>query len=185
MKPIFREAAATAGLAGAEAQMARLRRALLEAEDGHGGRLADDASFKRRAAALEIQLLGLQALAARCAAEQMSGRSLSPKSAMLGAERHHASAPQSSSRGPSPKSALLELRCTQLRQAIAETMIEAAGYYALAAPNRLLLHNEGPIGPDWAASAAQEMLAEAKELGPADADAHRRLIVTLFGTASF
>ena len=159
MKPIFREASATAGLAGAEAQMARLRRALLEAEDGHGGRLADDASLKRRAAALEIQLLSLQALAARCAAEQMSGRS------------------------PSPKSALLELRCTQLRQAVAETTIEAAGYYALAAPNGLLLHNEGPIGPDWAASAVQEMLAEAKGLGPAAA-AHRCLLVPLFGTAS-
>ena len=103
--------------------MLRLRRALQEAPDGQGGCLADAADFKREAAALEVRLAGLQALEARCAAERSAGRN------------------------PGAKAQMLEVRSAELCLAVMEMLVEAAGYYALASADSLLLHNEGPVGP--------------------------------------
>lgn len=158
MKPIFREAPLPAGLTEAEERMARLRRVLLEAADGQGGRLADAVPFRRRVAALEIRLLGLRALSVRCQAELVDGKA------------------------PGTKAAMLQVRGAELRQAILELLVEAAGYHALAAPNGRLLHNEGPIGPDWAAPAVREMLAGLPELGGGGVpDAYQRLVAALLG----
>ena len=103
--------------------MLRLRRALQEAPDGQGGCLADAADFKREAAALEVRLAGLQALEARCAAERSAGRN------------------------PGAKAQMLEVRSAELCLAVMEMLVEAAGYYALASADSLLLHNEGAGRP--------------------------------------
>lgn len=137
--------------AEAERQMLRLRQALQAAPDGEGGRLADDADCQRRAAALEVRLAGLQALEARCIAERSAGKD------------------------PGAKALMLELRSAELCVAVMEMMVEAAGYYALAPADALLLHNEGPVGPRYALPALQGMLAAQVEFGPGGAfDAHRR-----------
>ena len=119
-----------------------LRQALREAPDGQGGRLADDADCQRKAAALEVRLAGLQALEARCAAERSAGRD------------------------PGAKARMLEVRGTELCLAIMELLVEAAGYYALASADSILLHNEGPVGPPYASPATQGMLAAQAEFGP-------------------
>ena len=140
--------------AEAERQMLRLRQALQAAPDGQGGRLADDAGCQRRAAALEMRLAGLQALQARCAAERSAGQD------------------------PGAKALMLELRSAELCLAIMEMTAEAAGYYALASSDSVLLHNEGPVGPRYALPALQGMLAAQAEFGPGGAfDAHRRRLV--------
>ena len=143
----------------AERQMLRLRRALQEAPDGQGGCLADAADFKREAAALEVRLAGLQALEARCAAERSAGRN------------------------PGAKAQMLEVRSAELCLAVMEMLVEAAGYYALASADSLLLHNEGPVGPPYASPALQGMLAAQAEFGPDSAidAARRRLVAELLG----
>ena len=122
--------------------MLLLRQALREAPDGQGGRLADDADCQRKAAALEVQLTGLQALEARCAAECSAGQD------------------------PGAKARMLEVRSAELCLAIMELLVEAAGHYALASADSILLHNEGPVGPPYASPAVQGMLAAQAEFGP-------------------
>ena len=141
--------------------MAHLRRALAQTEDGQGRRLAEVAAFEGKASALAIRLLGLRALAARCAAERLAGRD------------------------PGPLPVMLEVRSAELQQAIVELLVEAAGYYGMAAPDAVLLHNEGRIGPEWAAPAVRELLDGLQGLGPTGAsDAQGRLIAALFEKAS-
>ena len=134
-----------------------LQEALREAPDGQGGRLADDADCQRKAAGLEVRLAGLQALEARCAAERSVGRDSGAKARML------------------------EVRGTELCSAIMELLVEAAGYYALASADSILLHNEGPVGPPYASPAVQGMLAAQAEFGPDNPfdDAWRRLAAEL------
>lgn len=140
--------------AEAERQMLRLRQALQAAPDGQGGRLADDADCKRRMAALQVRLAGLQALQARCVAERSAGQD------------------------PGAKALMLELRSAELCFAVMEMLTAAAGYYALAPSDALLLHNEGPVGPHYALPTLQGMLAAQAEFGPGGAfDAHRRRLV--------
>ena len=157
MQRIFRGAAPLSAVSEAAKRMLLLRRALQEAPDGQGGRLADDANCRRKAAALEVRLAGLQALQARCAAERSAGRD------------------------PGAKARMLEVRSAELCLAIAELLVEAAGYYALASADSILLHNEGPVGPPYASPAVQGMLAAQAEFGPDSAfdAARRRLAVEL------
>ena len=142
--------------AAAARQMRRLRQALRETPDGEGGRLADAEDCKRKAAALEVQLAGLQALQARCAAERSTGKD------------------------PGAKAQMLEVYSAELCLAITAMLVEAAGYYALASADSVLLHNEGAVGPPYAWPTVQGMLAAQAEFGLGSAfDAARRLAAEL------
>lgn len=126
--------APVAPTAAAQGQLARLRRALDEAGDGCGGRLADQPSFRRRLADLETELLALQAVEARSLPRRAMGAS-------AGADI-----------------LTLRLRCPQLRRRIDAACADAAGYYALPLQDTALLDNEPALAPSYALPAGQGML---------------------------
>ena len=99
----------------------------------------EDLAAKRDA--LAVDLAGLQALELRCVDALASGRPL-----------------------PVPL-ALMQLRSREILLQLGALQIDCFGYYALpypdpAFPNPMLLHNEGPIGPDEAAGVMQHALAD-------------------------
>ncbi len=126
--------APVAPTASAERQLARLRRALHEAGDGYGGRLADQPGFRRRLADLEIELLALQAVEASSLARRAAGVS-------TGADI-----------------LTLRVRCPQLRRRVDAACADAAGYYALPLQDAALLDNEPSLAPSYASPAGQVML---------------------------
>ena len=99
----------------------------------------DDLAAKRNA--LAVDLAGLQALELRCVDALAGGKAL-----------------------PVPLE-LLRLRSRKILLQLGALQIECFGYYALpypdgAFPNTVMLHNEGPIGPDQAAGVMQQTLAD-------------------------
>jgi hypothetical protein len=55
---------------------------------------------------------------------------------------------------------LLRLRSRELLMQLGTLQVECFGYYALPYPDELLLHNEGPIGPDLATAATRQALVQ-------------------------
>ncbi len=111
----------------------RLKRIASESIDGSEP-LIDDAKFRDKITAIEVQLKALEITTMRVLAEEA---------------RHHG-------RGkPHPASSILKIRGTQIQQAISALFVEAAGPYALpAAPEDMEGWNEPEIAPDWAGMAA-------------------------------
>ena len=103
--------------------------------------LEEDPDLTARRDALAVDLAGLQALELRCADALGSG-------------------------GPLPVPLdLMRLRSRQILLQLGALQIDCFGYYALpypdpAFPNPMLLHNEGPIGPEEAAGVMQHALAD-------------------------
>ncbi|MDB5432623.1 MAG: acyl-CoA dehydrogenase [Caulobacter sp.] len=98
---------------------------------GQGGNLwDDDADFRGRLAALEIEVAGL-AYAERNAAEALSA-----------------------GRGIGPTASVLKLQVSTLQQKVTELAVEALGHYALPDQRGALGYgaNAAPIGPDHAAT---------------------------------
>jgi alkylation response protein AidB-like acyl-CoA dehydrogenase len=122
-----------AGVARSQVQLARLRE--LAVTTGVGGlRLIDNETFKRDVDAVDIELLALETTELRTLASVEAGGA------------------------PGPESSILKIKGTEIGQRIADLTMEALGYYAIPFPDRQLIDNEGPIGPEPAALAIQRML---------------------------
>jgi alkylation response protein AidB-like acyl-CoA dehydrogenase len=103
--------------------------------------LQEDEALAAKRDALAVDLAGLQALELRCVDALASGQPL-----------------------PVPLE-LMQLRSREILLQLGALQIDCFGYYALpypdpAFPNPMLLHNEGPIGPDEAAGVMQHALAD-------------------------
>lgn len=55
---------------------------------------------------------------------------------------------------------LLRLRSREILLKLGALQVESFGYYALPYPDEMLLHNEGPIGPDTAAATVRQNLTQ-------------------------
>ncbi|HSG89431.1 MAG TPA: acyl-CoA dehydrogenase family protein [Pseudomonadales bacterium] len=122
-----------AGVARSETQIRRLRQ--IATETGvDGGNLWDDADFRRRLEALEIELQALSMTELRVLAQVEQGGA------------------------PGPESSILKIKGTELSQSVAMMMIEAFGYYGMAYPDHALIDNEGPIGHPYVLPAMKGML---------------------------
>ncbi|MGQ0677104.1 MAG: acyl-CoA dehydrogenase family protein [Rhodospirillales bacterium] len=108
-----------------KAMLARLRR--IAQDNGRAG----DPAFRRRMAAVEVELRALEMTELRIVMAEQRGRS------------------------PGPEASLLKIKGTELAQAASELLVEAIGLDAL--PDRARLpegDNAAPIGPDYADSIA-------------------------------
>jgi alkylation response protein AidB-like acyl-CoA dehydrogenase len=122
------------GIAG----VARSKRAIEKLKDiarseiDAGEPLIDDASFRRKIADLEVDLLALEYTELRTLASESAGK------------------------GPGPESSLLKIKGTEIQQRVTELALEAVGHYG--APYFRGFPNDGdnaiPIGPDYAHRAA-------------------------------
>jgi len=112
-----------AGIARSKRGLERLRGIAATEPSDAGGRLIEDAFFKRKLAELEIDLTALEFTELRTLAGETSGR------------------------GPGPESSILKIKGTEIQQRLSELALEAAGYYG-APYLRDAPHNLGPIGPD-------------------------------------
>jgi alkylation response protein AidB-like acyl-CoA dehydrogenase len=122
-----------AGVARAQVQIEALKR--VAAETGvDGGRLIDDASFRRRIDEVTIDLLALEMTELRTLATVEQGGA------------------------PGPESSILKIRGTEIAQTIAMLQVEAFGYYGIPYPGEALIDNEGPVGPEFALPALKGML---------------------------
>lgn len=101
---------------------------------GSFGSKEEEDGVRRKCSALEVDTRGLEALELRYL--DALSRNLEP---------------------PFPPS-LLRLRSRELLMQLGALQVECFGYYALPYPDELLLHNEGPVGPDIAASATRKAL---------------------------
>jgi len=97
------------------------------------GTLADDAGFRERVAALEVELKALEMTQMRLIAESSS----------------------TASGKADPKSSILKLKGSELQQAATELLLEVAGYAAMELDREFLRGAEHAIsGEDWAACIA-------------------------------
>ncbi|WP_238179712.1 acyl-CoA dehydrogenase family protein, partial [Methylobacterium dankookense] len=112
-------------------RIARIKRLAKEMPAGDGT-MWDDPAFRTRIAEVEIELKALEITQMRVAARQ--GRADSTQ--------------------PDPASSLLKIRGSQLQQAATELLVELAGPFALAAPERGAGANDLPGGFDWVDAAA-------------------------------
>jgi pimeloyl-CoA dehydrogenase large subunit len=96
------------------------------------GTLWDDPDFRKRVAAIEVQLKALEITQLRVVA---------------GARRQ-------SEGKPDPASSILKIKGSELQQATTELLKDIAGPYALPLTDPNVLSNEPPVGPEWAATAA-------------------------------
>ncbi len=114
----------------------RIRRAKDLAAQTHIGEelLIDQAAFRQKIAALEIQLKALEVTQLRVVANQSKRQ-----------------------RGTQdPASAILKIRGSEIAQAASELLLDVVGPYALPALSKddLESDNQAPIGPGWAATIA-------------------------------
>lgn len=112
-------------------RMARIRRLAQEMPAGEGT-MWDDRDFRERFAGVEIELKALEITQMRVVAAQARdpGR-------------------------PDPASSILKIKGSQLQQATTELLLEVAGPFALAAPERgAEPTNDWPFDHDWADAAA-------------------------------
>ncbi len=95
-------------------------------EASDGGRLIDNADFRRRCADIEIQLLSVEQVMLRALAAYSADRELGALTSMI------------------------KIRRSEVQQAISELGVEAAGYYALPMDVNALRHgwNEEPVGDE-------------------------------------
>jgi pimeloyl-CoA dehydrogenase large subunit len=124
------------GIARVGISKARLRRlkelATLEHIDGKS--MLEDPNFRRKIAAVEVELKALEITQLR----------------VVAAARHGANGK------PDPASSILKIKGSELQQAITELLLEVVGPYALPAPRpgEDERWNEPPVGPDWAETLA-------------------------------
>ena len=115
-----------------KARLRRLKELAALARDGDR-RLIDDERFRRKVAAIEVELKALELTQLRVVARERNG----------GAHK------------PDPASSILKIKGSELQQAISELLLEVAGPYALPlAHDDAERWNEPPAGPDWAAALA-------------------------------
>ncbi len=122
-----------AGVARSQVSIGRLKGIASETQQD-GGRLIDQEAFKRQIYAIEIELMALEVTELRTLASIEEGGA------------------------PGPESSILKIRGTEIGQRISDLMIEAFGYYGMPYPAPHLIDNEGPVGPERAVAALQEML---------------------------
>src|SRR5262245_105573 len=122
-----------AGVARSQVLLAQLRE-LATATGVAGERLIDNATFKRDIDAVDVELLALEITELRTLASVEAGGA------------------------PGPESSILKIKGTEIGQRISDLSMEALGYYAIPFPDRQLIDNEGPIGPQTAVAAIQRML---------------------------
>ncbi len=124
------------GIARVGTSMARIRRIKqLAALEQSGGRpLIEDARFREKVAAVEIELKALEITMLRVVAD----------------ERHRAKGK------PNPASSILKLKGSELYQATTELLLDVVGPYALAyqPDDDAEGSNQPPVGPDYAGEAA-------------------------------
>ena len=125
------ERSGIAGVARSKRALERLRGMAATEPSDAGGRLIEDAFYRRKLADLEIDLTALEFTELRTLAGETSGQ------------------------GPGPESSILKIKGTEIQQRLNELALEAAGYYG-APYLRDALHNLGPIGPDDARGLAGE-----------------------------
>jgi len=112
-------------------RLARIRRLAQEMPAGEG-MLWDDRDFRERLALVEIELKALEITQMRVVAAQARDPAK-----------------------PDPASSILKIKGSQLQQATTELLLEVAGPFALAAPERgSELSNDWPFEHDWADAAA-------------------------------
>jgi pimeloyl-CoA dehydrogenase large subunit len=95
------------------------------------GTLWDDPAFRRRVAAIEVQLKALEITQLRVVAAR---RPADGK--------------------PDPYSSILKIRGSELQQATTELLLDVAGPYAMPFDAQTEQANEPPVAPDWAARSA-------------------------------
>ncbi|HET9161318.1 MAG TPA: acyl-CoA dehydrogenase family protein [Caulobacteraceae bacterium] len=122
------ERSGIAGVARSKRGIDRIR-AMAKAEYGDNGMpLITDASFKRKVAELEIDLMALEFTELRTLAAESAGK------------------------GPGPESSILKIKGTEIQQRVTELALEAAGHYG--APFFRGFPQDGdnahPIGPEYA-----------------------------------
>jgi pimeloyl-CoA dehydrogenase large subunit len=124
------------GIARIGISKSRLKRLKeLAALEQIGGRpMLEDADFRRKIAAVEVELKALEMTQLRVVA---AGR-------------------QGVNGKPDPASSILKIKGSELQQAITELLLEVVGPYALPAPRpgEDERWNEPPVGPDWAETVA-------------------------------
>lgn len=111
----------------------RRLRAIAAREPTPSGYLIDDPDFRLRIAGLEIDLMALEITTLRLLAALQSGAE------------------------PGTEANILKIKGSELQQAIAEAMMDAAGDYAMASDPHAFADgtHPGPIGPDHAAPLAR------------------------------
>ena len=107
-------------------------KALAQAVPVGDSTLWDDPEFRKRVAAIEVQLKALEITQLRVVA----------------------AARQQAAGKPDPASSILKIKGSELQQATTELLKDIAGPYALPLTDPDELSNEPPVGPEWAATAA-------------------------------
>jgi pimeloyl-CoA dehydrogenase large subunit len=122
------------GIARVGISKARLRRLKeLAALEKIGDQpMRDDPVFRRRIAAVEVELKALEMTQLRVVAAERQGRNGKPD----------------------PASSILKIKGSELQQAITELLLEVVGPYALPEQRPQDRWNEPPVGPDWAETIA-------------------------------
>jgi alkylation response protein AidB-like acyl-CoA dehydrogenase len=106
----------------------RLRRLkeIARAEQAFGAPLIEEASFRAKVAAVEIELMALEYTNLRVLAAETAGKGVGPEASML------------------------KIRGSEIQQTITELACEALGYYANPYEHRPDGSNQPPVGPDYA-----------------------------------
>ena len=125
------ERTSIAAVGRSKGQLERLKN-IASAEQHEGRPLIEDATFREKIAAIEIDLLALESLVLRVLSDESAGK------------------------GPGPEASFLKIRGTEVQQGITELLVEAIGNYAHPyVPEAMQTGwNEDPIGPDYATSIA-------------------------------
>ncbi len=125
------ERAGIADVGRSKKQLVRLKEIAAQERSG-GGALIEDGRFAEKVAALEVELLALEAVVLKVLTDETAGRS------------------------PGPEASLLKIKGTEVQQAITELLFEALGNYVHPyVPEALEAGwNEAPVGPDYAATIA-------------------------------
>jgi alkylation response protein AidB-like acyl-CoA dehydrogenase len=106
----------------------RLRRLkeIARAEQAYGAPLIEEAGFRAKLAAVEIELMALEYTNLRVLAAETAGKGVGPEASML------------------------KIRGSEIQQTITELACEALGYYANPYEHRPDGSNQPPVGPDYA-----------------------------------
>ena len=114
-----------AEVATSKKQLAQLK-AIAAAEPASGGKLIEAPDFRRKVAAVEVELQALEFTNLRFMAAESAGQA------------------------PGAEASMLKIRGSEIRQSISELLIEALGYYAAPLDERAAGSNAPPVGPDHA-----------------------------------
>jgi alkylation response protein AidB-like acyl-CoA dehydrogenase len=112
-----------------------------EQDDGMGGKLWDDESFRRKVSESEIELMALEVQMMRLLAAVSADREMGFEASMI------------------------KIRRTEILQRLSELKMEAVGYYGQPYIKDALVDdrwNEEPIGPDYANALSPQYLNNRK-----------------------